>query len=101
MGKRKVGRRGLSLKEVRQLEKLIARGQDRQSILKQVGVSTKSLRKAQRHALPAQRQQQVYGRCEICGVWVKLPCVACQVKRWQRLWSIAKQMRAKRKRKKK
>jgi hypothetical protein len=100
MGKRKVGRRGLPLKEVRQLEKLIASGHDRQTILVQSGVSTKSVRKAQRQTLPAQRQAQAYSRCEICGVWVKLPCVACQVKRWQRLWSIAKQLRAKRKRKK-
>jgi hypothetical protein len=101
MGNRKVGRRGLPLKEVRQLEKLIASGQDRQTILEQAGVCTKSLRKAKRQTLPAQRQKQAYGRCETCGVWVKLPCVACQVKRWQRLWSIAKQLRAKRKRKKK
>src|SRR5262245_48607765 len=98
MGKRKVGRRGLPLNEVRQLERLIASGQDRQAILAQSGVSTKSVRKAKRRSLPAQRQVQVYGRCEICGVWVKLPCVACQVKRWQRLYAIAKQVRAQRKR---
>lgn len=101
MGKHKVGRRGLSLKDVRQLEKLIASGQDRQTILVQVGVSATSLRKAQRQTLPAQRLIQAYGRCANCGVWVKLPCVACQVKRWQRLAAIARQMRAKRRRRKK
>jgi hypothetical protein len=101
MGKRKVGRRGLPLKDVQQLERALAAGQNRQAILQSSGVSAKSLRKAQQQALPAQRQKHAYARCELCGVWVKLPCIACKVKRWQRLWSVAKQLRAKRSRAKK
>ena len=101
MGKRKVGRRGLPVNEVRQLERLIVAGQDRQTILQQSGVGTNTLRKAERHALPAQRPNPAYARCETCGVRVKIPCVACHVKRMQQLWSIAEDFRAKKRRRRK
>ncbi len=101
MGKRKVGRRGLPVNEVRQLERLIAAGQDRQTILQQSGVGLNTLRKAERHALPAQRSNPALARCETCGARVKLPCVACHVKRLQRLWSLAEEFRAKKRRRRK
>lgn len=93
MGTRSVGRRGLALKEVHRLELQIASGCNRQSILQTTGVSPKTLRKAQQQALPAQRKRKQFGRCAACGVWVKLPCLVCQVKQLQRSWAIAKLLR--------